>query len=261
MQPISSSARLLLALAFSCIVGCFVIQRNFQLSAIYSTVPSLSRLPSASHHQIYMNGPSHGNDYAIRCATLVDVSSIVSCTNDAYVADAFFKKRDYHDRFTEEDVRGMIAAPDSVFIVAECVNTLAVCGSLYLQWSTEIPDNISKKIRTVGKFSAVAVRQSHQKKGVGRLLVLATERLIIKIANDSIDSKKATALSTSNDDPLGAAAVLTMGVINLREELFPWYQSQGYLIGEKMPWDAELARILKEGYEHVHLINMQKTLL
>jgi hypothetical protein len=51
-----------------------------------------------------------------------------------------------------------------------------------------------------------------------------------------------------------------MGVINLREDLFPWYKNQGFEIGEVMPWDAELARIVEKGYEHVSLIQMSKTL-
>ena len=251
----------MVALISSRRVDSFLTLRNFRPSATYGSVRLLSALASTSDRMTSMKASSYKDDVVIGLATLLDVSSIVTCTNDAYVADAFFKKPDYHDRFTEKDVQEMINTPDSVFIIALSLNDRAVCGSLYLQWSTEIPDGSSEEIKTVGKFSAVAVRQSHQKRGVGRLLINAAEEHIIKMAVEGMDRYNSAPLFPQNSNLLGAAAVLTMGVINLREELFPWYISQGFIVGEKMPWDAELSRITRDGYEHVHLIKMQKTLL
>ena len=258
MQALSSFSCVLVSLTLSHTVHCFLTARNFRSSAIYGTV---SAFASKSDRMTTMESSSFKEDIVMAPATLQDVSSIVACTNDAYIADTFFKKPDYHDRFTEEDVREMINAPDSICIVAHTLKDRSVCGSLYLQWSTETPDGSSTEIKTVGKFSAVAVLRSNQKRGVGRSLIHAAEEHVMKIAHERVNHYNSASSFPRGSSPLGAAAVLMMGVINLREELFPWYESQGFAVGEKMPWDAELSRITKDGYEHVHLIKMQKTLL
>lgn len=202
-------------------------------------------------------------DYVTRFATSDDVESIVSCTNDAYVADAFFKKAVYHDRFTANDVMEMISSPNSAFIVAtRCSDPdKLICGSLYLQWECKLAESNFERTKVVGKFSAVAVSRSSQRNGVGKLLIHSAEKIVLHSAND--DAEKMLVIngndkiSTSNS----LSAEITMGVINLREDLFPWYQAQGFTVEEQMPWDAELSRIISEGYEHVCLIRMRKTLL
>jgi len=48
-----------------------------------------------------------------------DIDAIVETTNLAFKADAFFKKKPFHNRFTREDVAKMISTDNSIFIVAE----------------------------------------------------------------------------------------------------------------------------------------------
>ena len=48
-----------------------------------------------------------------------DIDAIVETTNLAFKADAFFKKKPFHNRFTREDVAKMISTDNSMFIVAE----------------------------------------------------------------------------------------------------------------------------------------------
>jgi ribosomal protein S18 acetylase RimI-like enzyme len=203
------------------------------------------------------------DDYVTRFATSKDVLSIVSCTNDAYVADAFFKKAEYHDRFTDTDVMEMISSPNTAFIVAtRCSDPdKSICGSLYLQWESKLAESKVGGPKIIGKFSAVAVSRSSQRKGVGHLLIQSAEKTVIKIANGEMYQISNVSEISGNDKESTVSAEITMGVINVREDLFPWYQAQGFTIEEQMPWDAELSRIVSESYEHVSLIRMRKTLM
>lgn len=203
------------------------------------------------------------DDYVTRFATTNDVASIVSCTNDAYVADTFFKKVEYHNRFTANDVASMMASSNSAFIVAarSSDREKAICGSLYLQWECKPAESNLGSTKIIGKFSAVAVGRSSQRKGVGQLLIQSAEKIVLKLASDEADKVLAVSGNDIASSSTSVSAEITMGVINLREDLFPWYQRQGFTIEEQMPWDAELSRIVSEGYEHVSLIRMRKTLL
>lgn len=156
-----------------------------------------------------------------------------------------------------QDVIDMIAAPDSIFLVATTTTGEAetVCGSLYLSWKTTSNDSSDRTDQIVGKFSAVAVRGEYQQRGIGHLLVRAAEDYVISIARRRNDEIK----EAGNSGPK-IGALITMGVINLREDLFPWYAKQGYLVVGEIQHDTEILRIVKEGYEHVCLIQMEKVL-
>jgi hypothetical protein len=53
---------------------------------------------------------------------------------------------------------------------------------------------------------------------------------------------------------------MEMGVINVRQDLFPWYESQGYITGTEIhPNDAELTRVIIPGLD-VFCILMNKSL-
>ena len=67
-------------------------------------------------------------------ATLENATEIVSVTNEAFIADAFFKKQEYHLRFTHVDVIGMISSPNSVFILAKQSPENELIGSIFLHW-------------------------------------------------------------------------------------------------------------------------------
>jgi hypothetical protein len=48
---------------------------------------------------------------ALRRGTLADAFAITECTNKAFLADAFFKKPEYHLRFTEDEVGVSTVSP------------------------------------------------------------------------------------------------------------------------------------------------------
>lgn len=204
-----------------------------------------------------MDGSSHRIRNLISCATIKDIPSIVSCTNDAYIADAFFKKSSYVNRFTESNVLDLISAPNSAFLVSKSTDEKGwtVCGSIYILWEMVPSEDETKLHQIVGKFSAVAVHREHQRMGIGHSLVAAAEEYIRDIAK-----KKEVELCQLTGRKVNIGCAIKMGVINLREDLFPWYSKQGFSIVGEMPWDAELSRIVMTGYEHVRLIEMYKKL-
>lgn len=174
-----------------------------------------------------------------RDASLSEAQQIVEVTNDAFAADMFFKKPAYYSRFALEDVQRMIQAPQSVFIVA--VRGEEVLGSLFLHWEAQGEE-------VLGKFSAVSVPGRHGKQGIGKGLVQAAERRTLQIAREAA---------------AGCRALLQMGVINLRADLFPWYQGQGFaVIGEVRPNDPELELITLDSMRgELCMVLMQKDLL
>jgi hypothetical protein len=82
-------------------------------------------------------------------ATEGDYDSILSLTNDAFMADAFFKKAEYHLRFDRPTVKSMMAAPNSRFILASQSNdnSKVPCGSLFLHWEVTTTDT-ETRVRT-----------------------------------------------------------------------------------------------------------------
>lgn len=74
-----------------------------------------------------------------RAATAEDCDDILSLTNDAFMADAFFKKKEYHLRFDPPTVREMMEGVNSRFIVASMSidGVETKCGSIFLHWEIE----------------------------------------------------------------------------------------------------------------------------
>lgn len=72
--------------------------------------------------------------YTFRKATLQDAAAIVRITNDAFMADAFFKKPEFVTRFNEAGVTNMISNPDEcgVFLLAEDGGS-NVIGSIHVE--------------------------------------------------------------------------------------------------------------------------------
>lgn len=74
----------------------------------------------------------------IQVATVHQVRQIVELSNEAFLADAYFKKPEHHLRFSEESVSKMIEDLNSAFLLccdSQLDNTLV--GSLYLQWEVQ----------------------------------------------------------------------------------------------------------------------------
>ena len=110
-----------------------------------------------------MTSTTHTLPVLIKIGSLQQAKDIMLCTNDAFMADIFFKKPEYFLRFTLEDVEAMIQAENSAFLVAQSGEDLV--GSLYLHWE-------ETHAEITGKFSAVAVPTKHGKRGTGKGIVL-----------------------------------------------------------------------------------------
>lgn len=83
--------------------------------------------------------------------TSQDIDIILELTNDAFMADAFFKKPEYHQRFIASQVHTMIHSDRSMFIIAKSSNINIMigdekiekgCGSLYFHWDSILIDNV-----------------------------------------------------------------------------------------------------------------------
>ena len=153
------------------------------------------------------------------------------------MADAFFKKKQYHLRFASGEVESMMNTKDSVWLVG--VIDENIVGCIYLKWT--IIEDINTSTYTLnGHFSSVSVLDSLAKKGIGKSLVLAAEEHIITIYNLKCNSNK-----VNPQDPIVISTVtIDCGVINLRKDLFAWYGKQGYNpTGTEIVDDEEVSRI------------------
>jgi len=178
-----------------------------------------------------------GNSVQFRIADADDAAQIVAITNDAYVADEFFKLPQYYNRFTAGDVREMLAGK-GVFLVAHAADQpRTICGSMHLTRTVTAtstgPAEQPAAVHSHGNFGAVAVGRAYEKRGIGGALVRAAERYVLAGASEH---------SASENVP--RSAEIEMGVINLRADLFLWYGKMGFTRGEEIrPNNEELDRI------------------
>jgi GNAT superfamily N-acetyltransferase len=122
-------------LLFSVSINFLTIARSYCTTSSKSLLKNRSRFFSTGEGYEIDSNKKMNTDFQISYAHLKDVNGIVYNTNDAYVADYFFKKPEYYNRFTEEDVESMISAPNSMFIVAKDNSPeKKICGSIYLHW-------------------------------------------------------------------------------------------------------------------------------
>ena len=126
---------------------------------------------------------------------------------------------------------------NSRFLVARMTNDGAVVGSLYLTMtSSSSGDSKTTVTMAEGNFGAVAVSRKYEKMGIGKNLIEAAATFTRK--------RRAQLQSGKKPREERVQAKLTMGVINLREDLFGWYGRQGFVKGEEIrPNNAELQRI------------------
>ncbi|XP_012554656.1 uncharacterized protein LOC100212726 [Hydra vulgaris] len=204
-------------------------------------------------------------------ATQNDIDNILRCTNDAFMADAFFKKPEYHHRFTRENVISKMSHKDSVFILArdgmasENSNN-EVIGSIYLNWITKtewvVVDNSSiPKVTLIGTFSAVSVPSKYGKRGIGKTLVASAENYLLENVFKVIQHQMSSSVNIINNNNPQFDVVMEIEVVNLRVDLFPWYEKQGYQIVDKIkPNDVEFTVKILDGMD-VFFILMRKKLL
>ena len=91
------------------------------------------------HSQIYRIYSKKMSTVSTYIATVDDIAAIMELTNDAFIADAFFKKPEYHQRFDATTVKQMIEDENSRFVVAtQNINGAETkCGSIFLHWTIE----------------------------------------------------------------------------------------------------------------------------
>ncbi len=75
--------------------------------------------------------------YHIEEAHMQDAEDILRVTNDAFMADAFFKKPAYHLRFDIDTVHQMIQGEHNVFLLARQDDSKEVLGSMFLHWESD----------------------------------------------------------------------------------------------------------------------------
>ena len=181
-----------------------------------------------------------------------DCLKIQSVVNEAFMADAFFKKEEYHLRFADGEVETMMNTNNSDWIIALLNNQIVGC--IYLKWKINTTaTNTNPPPGIQGHFSSVSVLDSMAKRGIGRTLVKAAEDHIINLSNSNSNN--------DNNNNCRNNVTIDCGVINLREDLFKWYEKQGYQrSGEEIKDDDEVNRITLDGMV-VTLVILCKTLI
>ena len=206
-----------------------------------------------------------------------DLNDIMNVTNEAFLADTFFKKPEYHKRFTLDDVKGMINARESFFLLAidsEDSTKTKVVGSIFVvldyDWKPAYKSEIGNpkviRLRLTGRFSAVSVVDRCTRRGIGKKLVAAAEAYAVEYATDMMEKERRHRAEDVFGDPTmhidtRLNVYMEMGVINARMDLFPWYQKQGYVKLHKLPLDKEIERICSDDWKHICCILMRKELL
>jgi len=132
-----------------------------------------------------------------RLATPADAAALAAFINDAFLVEAFFK---IGDRTDEADVLEHMR--DGEFLVVEDSNGLIGC--VYVAIS-----------RDRGYLGMLSVDRSNQRQGHGRQLVEWAESHALARGCRFMD----------------------MHIVNLREELFPYYQALGYRESGTLPFD------------------------
>ena len=72
----------------------------------------------------------------VRSACEQDYDVILSLTNEAFMADTFFKREEYYLRFDLQTVQDMVRSENSLFLIASqsLGDTVTDCGSIFLHW-------------------------------------------------------------------------------------------------------------------------------
>lgn len=166
------------------------------------------------------------------------------------MADSFFKKEQYWPRFESvKVVQDMMDATNSLFLLVTAEDK-GIRGSIYLQW--EIKNESESDISITGHVSCVSVSKAFEKQGIGKRLVIAAEEYLLQSVVRSISTTIATNVA------------MEIGVINLRTDLFPWYQGQGYAVvadqGEPSKQESAEVDMIKLPHLQVFCVLMRKSL-
>jgi predicted N-acetyltransferase YhbS len=133
----------------------------------------------------------------IRIATVDDAQTLAGIINRAFIVEAFFK---IGDRTSPEDVAALMRAGGS-FLIAEEDGQAIGCVFVKTKGAT-------------GYFGMLSVDPSQQGKGLGRVMVDASEAHLRDRGCSNVEIE----------------------VVNLREELPPFYERFGYRKTEERPF-------------------------
>jgi len=157
--------------------------------------------------------------HRIREADACEAEVIAKIVNRAYRVEDFFKNG---DRTNTREIAGLLER--DIFLVAEDSGG-EVAGTVYVA----VKDGR-------GYFGMLSVLPEHQGRGLGRRLVEAAE------------ARCAGA----------GCAEMDLWVVNLRDELPPWYRKLGYAESGRAPWPVEA---LHELSRPAHFVVMTKQLM
>lgn len=181
--------------------------------------------------------------YHVIEATKADSAAILEVTNEAFMADAFYKKPKYSLRFSSKRVAEVFDAKDQYFLVAKRASDQTIVGSIHLKVHKNDASNT-----ITGHFSALSVPPKNGKQGIGKQLIQAAEEKVRGFAKKS--------------QTRPVKAKMEMDVVNVRTDLFPWYEKQLYRQTDFLPNDCWFDELISEEYhKKVYLIRMMKDLI
>jgi GNAT superfamily N-acetyltransferase len=152
---------------------------------------------------------------SVRRAGSDDLSELVALINEAYAIEEFFVEG---PRTDEDEVRAMMEVGH--FLVLDRGDSVGLAGAVYVRVDGHR-----------GYFGMLSVAPDLRGLGIGRRLVGVAEALC-------------TALGCTDMD---------LRIVNVREELGPWYRSLGYAEVGTAPYDHPAKR-------PCHFVNMSKAL-
>jgi GNAT superfamily N-acetyltransferase len=155
----------------------------------------------------------------VRTVITSDVPSLMRLINDAYVVEKFFING---NRVTVDDITTRMAIPDSALLVAETLDPGELVGTVFARVSG-----------MRGYFGLLAVSPRHQGKGLSRVLVNAAEQFCRAAGCEWLD----------------------IDVVDLREELPPFYRKFGFEVSGTSPFPDP-----QKLSQPAHLVTMSKQL-
>ncbi|KAF0684243.1 Aste57867_23769 [Aphanomyces stellatus] len=172
----------------------------------------------------------------VRPAHISDVDAILHGANQAFMVYSYYKNEGYRARFTEEDIRGLMTAPDSLIFVAEDDTTGRLCGCIHVAWETT-PTGTLKGM--LGKLCAF---EGFEGRGVGTRLTQAAEAHVMQ-------------QSECGD------VTMELFVISVMKPLFAYYEKQGYRL-QGRTYDPPIfdAMVQPAFRDQIFLVYMDKVL-